>query len=129
MSPTRMTRNAPTPSKNGAKISCRMYRSAMLVRMAPEDAKRQVKAGLKFCGFSRPSCHDLLFLPGGFTTSLLLLDRGKARLNIEISQCPKIIKADRAPRNRDARKAHWALCPRPPHPSPIRAGPRPLAAR
>src|SRR2546427_8487328 len=35
------------------------------------------EAGLKFCGFSRPSCHELLFLLLGFTTSLLFLDRGK----------------------------------------------------
>src|SRR5438552_9554264 len=55
MSPTRMTRNAPMPSRNGAKISCTMYRSAMPVRMRRlRVARIPGEAGLKFCGSYLP---------------------------------------------------------------------------
>src|SRR2546425_633636 len=79
-------RPARTGRKSLAECTCRRCWSACKgsgIRETPGEA------GLKFCGFSRPSCHELLFLPLGFPTSLLLLDRGKARLNIEISHCPK----------------------------------------
>src|SRR5205809_973843 len=55
MSPTRMTRNAPMPSRNGAKTSCTMYRSAMPVRMRRlRVARMPGEAGLMFCGSSLP---------------------------------------------------------------------------
>src|SRR5438034_6227938 len=55
MSPTRMTRNAPMPSRNGAKTSCTMYRSAMPVRMRRlRVARMPGEAGLMFCGSSPP---------------------------------------------------------------------------
>src|SRR5437667_1337017 len=55
MSPTRMTRNAPMPSRNGAKISCTMYRSAMPVRMRRlRVARMPGEAGLMFCGSYLP---------------------------------------------------------------------------
>src|SRR2546428_8179656 len=55
MSPTRMTRNAPTPRRNGAKISCTIYRSAILVRMRTVPASI---ASVRTWGVSSPAYYN-----------------------------------------------------------------------
>src|SRR2546425_3405783 len=113
-------RPARTGRKSLAECTCRRCWSACKgsgIRETPGEA------GLKFCGFSRPSCHELLFLPLGFPPSLLLLDRGKAQLNIEISHCPKQSKRTELRGNVMPEKPTGHFAPVRPTPPPSVRGP------